>query len=429
MTHRVVIVGAGFAGMTVAKDLKRAGCQITLIDQRNYHLFQPLLYQVATTLLGTSEIAWPIRAVFRDRKDITTLLATVDGVDRDQKLVRLSNGDSLPYDTLIIATGARHAYFGKTQWEVDAPGLKTLEDATTIRRRLLLAFERAELTRDLEERAGQLTFAIIGAGPTGVEMAGIIAELSRHILPDEFRHIDTRKARILLIEAGPRILPTFDPDLSDYAMGALGRRGVTVLTGQPVTDISATGIALGGEFIQTRTVVWAAGVQASGAGGWLETRVDRAGRVIVNDDLTMPDDPAVFVLGDTAYVESDGKPVPGVAPAAKQQGAYAARVIRSRLRKGKLPGPFHYRNMGNLATIGRNSAVIEYRNFKLKGWLAWWVWGVAHIYFLIGTRSRLFVALSWMWSFVWRQNSGRLITQRETLRPGPAPEEPRRPDP
>ncbi|SIQ89927.1 NADH dehydrogenase [Paracoccus thiocyanatus] len=413
MKHRVVVIGAGFAGLQVVLGLKGAGCEITLIDRRNHHLFQPLLYQVATTLLATSDIAWPIRALLRERRDVTTLLGTVEGIDRDTRQVVLRGGGRIPYDTLVVSTGARHAYFGKDAWEADAPGLKTLEDATTIRRRLLLAFERAELTEDPAERQALLTFAVIGAGPTGVELVGIIAELAHRILPAEFRRADTRKARILLVEAGPRILPAFSAELSAYASAALARRGVEVRTGAPMTECSAQGIVVGGELIPARTVIWAAGVQASRAQEWLGAKGDRAGRVMVAPDLTLPGDPAVFVLGDTAHVVSDGKPVPGVAPAAKQQGAHAARAIRARLAGRPGPGGFRYRDMGNLATIGRNAAVIEYGRFRLKGWLAWWVWGVAHIYFLIGARSRLFVALSWLWVFLSGQNSARLITQRE----------------
>lgn len=419
MKHRVVVIGAGFAGLQLVQDLDGAGCEITLIDQRNHHLFQPLLYQVATTLLATSEIAWPIRRILRRRRDVTTLLATVTGIDRAAREVLLGDGGRVPFDTLVVATGARHAYFGHDDWEADAPGLKTLEDATTIRRRLLLAFERAELARDPAERAAQLTFAVIGAGPTGVELAGIIAELAHRILPGEFRRIDTRKARILLIEAGPRILPAFIPSLSAYAARALERRGVEVRTGVPVTDVGREGIVLGDQPLPARTVIWAAGVQASPAAAWLGAKADRAGRVIVSDRLALPDDPQIFVLGDTAHVENDGQPVPGVAPAAKQQGKHAARQIRARLQ-GKPPsGPFRYRHMGNLATIGRNAAVIDFGRFQMKGRLAWWVWGLAHIYFLIGARSRLMVSLSWLWSFLSGQNSARLITQKETLRERP----------
>ncbi|MFT4014208.1 MAG: NAD(P)/FAD-dependent oxidoreductase [Paracoccus sp. (in: a-proteobacteria)] len=416
MKHRIVVIGAGFAGLQLVHDLRGTDCQITLIDQRNHHLFQPLLYQVATTLLSTSEIAWPIRRVLRERRDVTTLLSKVQGIDRAAQEVVLGDGQRIPYDTLVVATGARHAYFGNDQWEADAPGLKTLEDATTIRRRLLLAFERAELTDDEAERQALLTFAVIGAGPTGVELVGIIAELAYRILPREFRRVDTRAARVMLIEAGPRILPAFADDLSAYARGALERVGVEVLTGVPVTQVSEQGIALGDRPIPARTVIWAAGVQASRAKDWLEAEADRAGRVMVTSDLTLPGDSRVFVLGDTAHVLSEGKPVPGVAPAAKQQGAYAARVIRARLQDKPRPRPFRYRHMGNLATIGRNAAVIEYGRFKLRGWPAWWVWGIAHIYFLIGTRSRLIVLLNWMWIFLSGHNSARLITQKETLK-------------
>ncbi|AUH35130.1 NAD(P)/FAD-dependent oxidoreductase [Paracoccus tegillarcae] len=410
--RHIVVVGAGFAGLQFIKDLKGAGVRITLIDQRNHHLFQPLLYQVATTLLATSEIAWPIRRLFRDRDDVTTLLGTVIGVDATAREVRLEDGSAISYDTLVIATGARHAYFGHDEWAEHAPGLKTLEDATTIRRRILLAFERAETTTDPDERAAELTFAVIGAGPTGVELVGIIAELAHRILPREFRQIDTHRARILLVEAGPRILAAFDPELSQYAADALEKKGgVQILTGTPVTQITAQGITVGDDFIPARTVIWAAGVQASPAAEWLDAEADRAGRVMVTPALTVDGHPDIFVLGDTAHVESDGQMVPGIAPAAKQQGQYAARVIRARLTGAEAPDPFRYRSMGNLATIGRNSAVIEYKKWRLRGWPAWWAWGIAHIYFLIGTRSRLAVALSWLWSFVTGQNSARLITQ------------------
>lgn len=416
MKHRVVVVGAGFAGLQLVQDLKGAGCDITLIDQRNHHLFQPLLYQVATTLLATSEIAWPIRRVVRAREDVTTLLATVTGIDRASREVVLDSGGRVPFDTLVIATGARHAYFGNDHWEADAPGLKTLEDATTIRRRLLLAFERAELTHDEAEREAQLTFAVVGAGATGVELAGIIAELAHRILPREFRRIDTHRARVLLIEAGPRILPSFREELADYAARALRRRGVEVKTGVPVTDCTDEGIMLGDEPVPARTIIWAAGVQASPAREWLNADADRAGRVKVDGKLTLPDDPAIFVLGDTANVESGGKQVPGIAPAAKQQGTYAARAIRARLSGHAERGPFRYRHMGDLATIGQNAAIIDFGRFQMKGRLAWWVWGIAHIYFLIGARSRLMVAISWLWSYFSGQNSARLITQKETLR-------------
>lgn len=417
MTHRVVVIGAGFAGLQLVKDLKGAGCAITLIDRRNHHLFQPLLYQVATTILPTSDIAWPIRRILDHRKDVTTLLATVTGIDRTAREVILKEGGHVPYDTLVVASGAGHAYFGNDEWEADAPGLKTLEDATTIRRRLLLAFERAELTLDEADRVAELTFAVVGAGPTGVELAGIIADLAHRVLPGEFRRIDTKTTRVLLIEAGPRILPAFSDDLSDYARRALERLGVEVLTGDAVTDVSPEGIALEDRRIATRTVIWAAGVQASPAGKWLDAETDKAGRVKVSPFLTLPDDGTVFVLGDTAAtVDAEGRPVPGIAPAAKQQGTHAARTIRARLTGKPVPGPFRYRHLGNLATIGPNAAVIELGRFKLKGRLAWWVWGIAHIYFLVSARSRLVVTLNWLWNFMSGQNSARLITQKETLR-------------
>lgn len=415
--HKVVVVGAGFAGIQLILDLKGAGAAITLIDQRNHHLFQPLLYQVATTLLATSDIAWPIRSLFHDRKDVLTLLSTVDGVDTAERTVLLRTGETIPYDTLVLATGARHAYFGHDEWERDAPGLKTLEDATTIRRRLLLAFERAELETDPEKRRALMTFSIIGAGPTGVELAGIIATLAQETLPGEFRRIDTREARVLLVEAGPRVLAAFAPKLSDYAARALTKLGVEVRTGEPVTECTEEGIRIGAEFIACRTVVWAAGVQASRAAEWVGAPADRAGRVMVNPDLTVPGHPEIFALGDTAHVEIEGKTVPGIAPAAKQEGAYAAHVIRDRLSGKTSHEPFRYRHSGNLATVGPNAAVIDWGRIQLKGRIAWWLWGIAHIYFLIGARSRLTVAISWLWAYLRGQHSARLITQKETLKP------------
>jgi NADH:ubiquinone reductase (H+-translocating) len=415
--HRVVVVGAGFAGLQLVHTLSHPSVSITLIDRRNHHLFQPLLYQVATTVLSTSEIAWPIRHLFRDRPEVETLLGEVVGVDRGERCVLLEDGMRVPFDTLIVATGSRHAYFGKDHWEPFAPGLKTLEDATTIRRRMLLAFERAETEPDPEIRDALLTFAIVGAGPTGVELAGTIAELAHHTLPPEFRRIDTRKSRILLVEAGLRVLPAFSEELSAYAKGALDRLGVEVMLGQPVMDCGPDSIRIGDTEAACRTIIWAAGVQASPAAKWLGIDADRAGRVIVQPNLSLPDDETIFVIGDTAAVQqSDGKPVPGLAPAAKQQGAYVAKVIRQRLDRKPAPKPFHYRHQGNLATIGRRAAIIEYGGFRVKGGLAWWIWGLAHIYFLIGTRSRFAVAWSWLWIYLTGLQSSRLITQRERPR-------------
>ncbi len=415
--HRIVVVGGGFGGLQTVHGLEGAGAEITLIDRRNHHLFQPLLYQVATTALATSEIAWPIRRLYKNRPDVTTMLDEVLGIDRAAKLVTLASGRTVPYDTLVLATGARHAYFGHDEWESVAPGLKTLEDATTLRRRILLAFERAEVAQKTADLDSLLTFAIIGAGPTGVEMAGMIAELANNVLPPEFRRIDTTRTRVLLIEAGPRVLPAFTEDLSAYARGALEKLGVEVRTGEPVTAITGEGVTIGETFIPCRTVIWAAGVQASPAARWLDAAADRAGRVVVEPDLTIGADPDVFVVGDTALVkQADGKPVPGIAPAAKQQGSYVARVIKARLNGKPAPAPFRYHHQGSLATIGRRAAVIDFGRFKLKGGLAWWIWGLAHIYFLIGTRSRLAVAWSWLWIYLSGQHSARLITQKETLK-------------
>jgi NADH:ubiquinone reductase (H+-translocating) len=415
--HRVVVVGGGFAGLQFVHSIKGAPVKITLIDRRNHHLFQPLLYQVATTVLATSDIAWPIRHLYRDRKEVTTLLDEVVAVDRAEKTVTLKSGATVPYDTLILATGARHAYFGRDEWEDVAPGLKTLEDATTIRRRVLMAFERAELTDSTAELDAQLTFVIIGAGPTGVEMAGMIAELAKNTLPPEFRKVDTTRTRVLLVEAGPRVLPAFTEDLSVYAKGALEKLGVEVQTGRPVTAITNEGVTIGDQFVPSRTVVWAAGVQASPAAKWLGIGADRAGRAVVGPDLSVEGDPDIFVLGDTALVmQADGKPVPGIAPAAKQQGDYVAKLVKARLSGRAVPGPFKYRHQGSLATIGKRAAVIDFGSFKLKGGLAWWIWGLAHIYFLIGTRSRFAVAWSWLWIHLSGQHSARLITQRETLK-------------
>jgi NADH dehydrogenase len=409
--HRVVIVGAGFGGLETAFGLAGAPVQITLVDRRNHHLFQPLLYQVATASLATSEIAWPIRHLLRDRKDVTTLFATVSGIDAAGHRVLLEDGDALPYDTLVLATGARHAYFGHDEWEPFAPGLKTLEDATTLRRRILVAFERAERETDPERRAALLTFVIIGAGPTGVEMAGTIADLARDTLPSDFRNIDTSKARIVLIEAGPRVLAGFPDDLSAYAQRSLEQIGVEVLLEQPVTECTADGVVYGGKKLEAKTIIWAAGVRASRAAEWLDVPADRAHRVQVKPDLTVPGHPEIFAIGDTVTIaDPDGKPVPGIAPAAKQQGRYVAALIKARL-EGRSSSPFVYKHAGSLAQIGKKKAVIDFGHIKLRGTLAWWIWGIAHIYFLIGLRNRLSVALSWLWVHARNQRAARLITQ------------------
>jgi NADH dehydrogenase len=409
--HRVVIVGAGFGGLEATFGLAGAPVSITLIDRRNHHLFQPLLYQVATASLATSEIAWPIRYLLRGRPEVTTLFATVTGVDAQGKRVLLDDDDALPYDTLILATGARHAYFGHDEWEPFAPGLKTLEDATTLRRRILVAFERAERETDPQRLAALLTFVIVGAGPTGVELAGTIAELAQDTLPPDFRNIDTHKARVVLIEAGPRVLAGFPDELSAYAQRSLESIGVDVILGQAVTECSADGVVYGGETLQAKTLIWAAGVRASPAAEWLGAPADRAGRLQVLPDLTVPDHPDIFAIGDTVVIaDPDGKPVPGIAPAAKQQGRYVADTIKARLR-GAMPALFRYKHAGSLAQIGKRKAVIDFGRIKLRGTIAWWIWGIAHIYFLIGLRNRLSVALSWLWVYVRDQRAARLITQ------------------
>lgn len=417
--HHVVVIGGGFAGLETVHRLAGADVRITVVDRRNHHLFQPLLYQVATASLATSEIAWPIRHLFRRRGDVTTLLAEVTGIDTSLREVALSTGEILHYDALVIATGATHAYFGHDDWEPYAPGLKTLEDATTIRRRILTAFERAEAEADPQRRAALLTFVVIGAGPTGVELAGTIAELAHATLPKEFRRIDTRVTRVVLVEAGPRILPSFDADLAAYAHHELQRIGVEVRTGAPVTACTPDGVVIGEETLPAATVIWAAGVRASPAGAWLAAPMDRAGRVEVEPDLSVPGHPEIFVIGDTASVkDQDGKPVPGIAPAAKQQGRHVAATIKRRLAGDKALRPFAYSHAGSLATVGKRVAIIDFGRVKLKGWLAWWLWGLAHIYFLIGVRNRLSVALSWLWIHARDQRSARLITQRDVKQPG-----------
>ncbi len=407
---RVVIVGAGFAGLFATRGLRRANVDVTLIDQHNYHLFQPLLYQVATAGLAPSDVAWPIRGILRKQKNATVLLSRVTGVDRAAKEV-ITPEHRVPYDYLVIATGARHAYFGHEAWEEFAPGLKSIDDATAIRRRVLMAFERAEMTDDVQERERLLNFVVVGAGPTGVELAGTIAELARRTLAADFRRIDSRSARVLLVEAGPRVLTAFTEKLSTYAQEALEKLGVEVLLGEAVTHCDANGVIVGGNKIPSSTVLWAAGVAASPAGNWIGADIDRAGRVVVDADLSVPGHPNIFVVGDTAAVnDKNGKPVPGIAPAAKQQGRYVAKVIRARLDSKKAPAPFNYRHAGHLATIGRKSAVIELPHLRLSGFIAWWAWGIAHIYFLIGVRSPIVVASNWLWQYLTYGRGARLIT-------------------
>jgi len=411
---RVVILGAGFGGLSAAKALKNAPCDVVVIDRRNYHLFQPLLYQVATAALSPADIASPIRSILSRQRNARVLMARVVGIDSAAKRVLLADGGAEPFDHLIVATGARHAYFGQDQWEQFAPGLKKIEDATDIRRRVLMAFERAESTDDPAERRALLTFVIIGGGATGVEMAGAIAELAHWALADDFHAIDPTQARIVLIEAGPRLLPAFPMELSEHARQALVKLGVEVQLGRAVEQCDATGVKHRDERIAARTIIWAAGVQASPAAKWLKCEKDRAGRVIVAGDLSVPGHPDIFVIGDAAAVNApDGKPVPGIAPAAKQMGAYVGRVVAARLSGKPKPAPFRYRHAGSLATIGRNAAIADFGWIRLKGRLAWWLWGVAHIYFLIDFRGRLVVALQWLWSYLTYRRGARLITGGE----------------
>ena len=411
--HRVVVIGAGFGGLSTVQALRSAPVDVTVIDRRNYHLFQPLLYQVATAGLSPADIAAPIRAILSRQPNARVLMARVSGVDTAAREVITQSG-RVPYDTLIVATGARHAYFGRDDWEAVAPGLKKIDDATAIRRRILVAFEQAEVAPDEAARRALLSFVVIGGGPTGVEMAGAIAELARHALAKDFRAIDPRQARILLIEGGPRVLASFPESLSAAAQRDLERLGVELRLGSPVTDCDETGVVVGGAHIAARTVIWAAGVAASPAAKWLGAARDRAGRVVVEPDLTVPGHPEIFVVGDTAAMtDAKGLAVPGIAPAAKQGGLHVARTIRARLAGTRLPGPFRYRHAGNLATIGRGSAVADFGWIRVTGALAWWLWGIAHVFFLIGFRSRLAVSLDWLWAYVTHQRGARLITGAE----------------
>ena len=394
---RVVIVGGGFGGVAAAKVLRKASCQVTLIDQRNYYLFQPLLYQVATAGLSPADIAGPIRGLFRNQPNMRVLLGTVTDVDLDRREV-IVRDLRVPYDHLVIAAGARHSYFGHDEWARFAPGLKQIDDATNIRSRLLFAFEQAENAKSAAMQREMLTFVIVGGGPTGVELAGAIAELARHGLAREFRAIDPTMARVILMQAGPRILPTFPESLSREATAALTALGVAVLTNSAVDRIDEEGVVVSGHGVAARNVFWAAGVMASPAAKWLKAEADPAGRGRSGKICRSPGAPGVFAIGDTALSNGwQGKPVPGLAPAAKQQGRYVASVIRAHIDGRPRPAPFRYRHAGSLATIGRKAAVADFGRLRLSGPLAWWVWGVVHILFLSGMRNRLVVALEWFW--------------------------------
>ena len=408
--HRVVVIGSGFAGLAVIQGLKRAPVDVTVIDRQNFHLFQPLLYQVATATLNPSDIASPIRRIVRHQKNVETQLADVTGFDLDRKVVILADGE-VPFDTLVVAAGATHSYFGHPEWEEYAPGLKSIEDALAIRRRMLLAFEAAEREPDEELRREWLTFVIVGAGPTGVELAGALRDVAQMTLARDFTHIDPASARVVLLEGSPRVLPPYVPELSESAKRQLEGLGVEVRVGAMVTNIDAEGVEVGDERINARTVLWAAGVAASPLGKALGAPLDRAGRVLVEPDLTLPGHPDVYVLGDLAYLEQNGKPVPGVAPAALQMGRHTARNI-ARTVRGKAREPFRYVDKGSLATIGRGAAVAQIGSRKISGFLAWFLWMSVHIFFLIGFRNRVLVMLQWAWAYLSYDRGARLITGR-----------------
>ncbi|HEY8212899.1 MAG TPA: NAD(P)/FAD-dependent oxidoreductase [Methylocystis sp.] len=405
---RVVIIGGGFGGIAAAQALGGAQAQILILDSNNHHCFQPLLYQVATAALASPDVAWPIRHIVRRQQDVTVLMLTVEGIDTQRKIVKTDKCE-IDYDFLVVATGATHSYFGHN-WAQLAPGLKTISDAATIRRKLLLAFERAEVSDDPRERERLLTIIIVGGGPTGVELAGAISELARRTLPPEFRRADPRQARIILLEAGPRILASFPERLSNYARDSLERSGVDVRTDMPVDQVFEDRIVAGDTEIPAGVILWAAGVRASPAANWLGVEGDRAGRIAVNADLSVPNLPDVYVIGDLAFLPGpDGAPVPALAASAKQMGKYAGRAIALRL-KGRSPRkPFRYRDYGNLATIGRNSAIVKLGRLELTGFPGWLFWSVVHIYFLVNLRSRIFVAMSWIATYLTSNRGARLI--------------------
>ncbi|HEY4231700.1 MAG TPA: NAD(P)/FAD-dependent oxidoreductase [Thermoanaerobaculia bacterium] len=414
----VVILGAGFGGLQAALGLRHAPVRVTLVDRRNHHLFQPLLYQVATAALSPADIAYPIRSILRHQANADVILGEAVSVDPEKRELRLADG-VLPYDYLILAAGATHAYFGHEEWEAVAPGLKNLDDALEIRRRILLAFEAADRETDPAVRRALLTFVVVGAGPTGVELAGAIGEISRHVLVDDFRHIDPREAKIVLVEAGPRILATYTEQSARNAEASLRERGVEIRVSSPVTQVDAGGVVVGanadgkpvgGERIAAKTTLWAAGVAASPIAKGLGGALDRSGRVVVEPDLSVPGHPEIFVLGDLAlYQHQGGRPLPGLSPVAMQQGRYAARAVLARLR-GETMRPFHYFDKGTMAVIGRGSAVAEIAGLRLRGLLAWLAWCFVHIFYLIGFRNRFVVMFEWAWAYASYQRGARLIT-------------------
>ena len=420
--HRVVIIGGGFGGLYAAKTLRQAPVDVTLVDKRNFHLFQPLLYQVATGTLSPADISSPLRSILSHSKNTSVLMEEVADIDADRQVVTLREQE-LPYDTLIVATGVSHHYFGNERWKDDAPGLKTVEDALEMRRRIFLAFEAAEKEPEPEKRKAWLTFVVVGGGPTGVELAGAIAELAYKTLKEDFRSIDTTEAQILLIEGLDRVLPPYSPDLSAKAEETLTERGVTVQTKTKVTNIANHVVTIeresGVEQIPSRTILWAAGVKASAMGEVLAKRtgasLDRSGRVIVEPDLTVPNHPNIFVIGDLAhFAHQTDKPLPGVAPVAMQQGKYVAKLIQKRLKEKVMPA-FSYFEVGSLAVIGQNAAVVDLGFIRFSGIIAWFIWVVAHIYYLIEFDSKLIVMIQWGWNYFTRSRGARLITLRDAV--------------
>ena len=410
---KVVIAGAGFGGIEAARALAKSPVDVTIVDRQNHHCFQPLLYQVATAALSPADVAWPIRHLFRRQLNATVLMATVSGIDVAARTVHTDAID-LPYDYLVLATGATHSYFGHDEWAEAAPGLKRIEDATRIRRRILIAFERAELAHTAHTEAEQrrlLTFVIVGAGATGVEMAGAIGEVARQTLAKDFRHIDPRSARIVLIEAGPRVMPAFTERLAEYVSHSLAAKGIEIMTSTRVTGCDLNGVDTDKGRIDAATIIWAAGVVASPAARWLGAAHDRAGRVTVEGDLSVPGHREIFAVGDTAAATYDGRPVPGIAPAAKQMGKYVGRLIAARVAGTTELAPFHYRHQGDLATVGRRAAVVKLGRFELTGFLGWLFWGAVHIYFLVTVRDRFIVAFQWLWDYITFQRGARLITE------------------
>lgn len=407
----VVVIGAGFAGLEAVRALAKADVAVTLVDKKNHHCFQPLLYQVATAALSPADVAWPIRSILSEQANATVIMAEVASIDVAGREVVTTDASIVRFDYLVIATGMTTSYFDHPEWAACAPGLKTIEEATRIRGKILTCFERAERTDDEALRRKLMTFTIVGGGPTGVELAGSIADIARNVLAGDFRHIDPQTARVVLIEAGPRLLPTFTGDLSDYTRNALGHMGVEVVTGAAVTNCSDDGVTLSnGRSILSCSVLWAAGVRATPAARWIGAAADRAGRIIVDEHLRVQPHPNVFAVGDLAAANSAGKPVPGLAPAAKQMGRYVGELIAREVAGRGDIRPFAYRHQGDLATIGRKSAVVSLGRLKLKGLTGWAFWGLVHIYFLIGLRNRLAVALNWAWEYLTLQRGARLIS-------------------